>query len=419
MVQIENKIGTTHASYISRLRNGTNENVLRVGENVTMGVVEADAEKKKEKKGGKKKDEKPLEIDMTIEDPPIFEAPIVNPRTKDFDPRINGVVVTKIHGPPHLRIVKQMLCLFTKAYNNRVNHDIIMFTSEKIDQKDITELETIVHPAKLVVEIDNPGLDKMIDDLTPGQQKELVDRCNVNSTSELTWYTECTEKGSFDTLKGERIAYGWQAEFRSKWIWTHPLLAPYKYMMWMDSDAFCTRTWKQDPFATIERHDLALLFDHFPQGSANGYEFPRKTVEAFDKIICDVNLVNGTLVVREGRCKNRPRSRIKQVHGFFHVSSLDFYRSDPVAKWNDILIGDSKFSRRFDDQIEITIPAAVLASDRSRDMKSLGVKLRVFHNYVLDGLPQDWRGYFDKWWDKNANTTFPEASGQCEVHISG
>lgn len=164
---------------------------------------------------------------------------------------------------------------------------------------------------------------------------------------------------------------------------------------------------------------LSQLFDHFPAGSSRGYEIPRIIKDVYDRVICNVNLVNGTLVPWEGRCLNRKKNRIFQVHGFFHVSSLDFYRSDNVMKWNRALIGDSKFSRQFDDQIGITIPAAVLAGNRSRDMKSLGIYPRVFHNYVLDGRPPDWRGYFVKWWKRNANTTFPEASGQCVVDISG
>ena len=163
---------------------------------------------------------------------------------------------------------------------------------------------------------------------------------------------------------------------------------------------------------------LQQLFDHFPQGSARGKEFPERTKEAFNKVICDISLVNGTLVPRGGKCIRRKKSKISQVHGFFHVSSLDFYRSDAVMKWNRALIGDSKFSRVFDDQIGITIPAAVLAGERSRDMRSLGVYTRVFHNYVIDGLMQEWRGYFTNWWQKNADTIFPEAK-QCVITIKG
>jgi hypothetical protein len=180
--------------------------------------------------------EKPLDIYITFEDPPIYEAPIIDQTILDFDyPTINNdaVIVTKIQGPPHLRALRQMLCLLTKAYNDRVQHDIIIFTSELIEQSDISELQMIVSPAKLIVEIDNPGLQNMVDNLSDSQKKNLLERCgtNITSSSELSWYTECTEVRSYRTLKGERIAYNWQAEFRALWLWIHPLLKPYKYMM--------------------------------------------------------------------------------------------------------------------------------------------------------------------------------------------
>jgi hypothetical protein len=183
--------------------------------------------------------EKPMEIHLTFHDPPIYEAPIIDQTILDFDypttTSINNdaVIVTKIQGPPHLRALRQMLCLLTKAYNNRVQHDIIVFTSELIEQSDIDELQMIVSPAKLIVEIDNPGLQNMVNDLSDSQRKHLFERCgtNITSSSELSWYTECTEVRSYKTLKGERIAYNWQAEFRALWLWIHPLLKPYKYMM--------------------------------------------------------------------------------------------------------------------------------------------------------------------------------------------
>ena len=129
--------------------------------------------------------------------------------------------------------------------------------------------------------------------------------------------------------------------------------------------------------------------------------------------------MNGTLVAKDGRCHGKKKSRIKQVHGFFHCTDLNFFRSDAVMKWNRALIGESKFSRLFDDQIGLTIPAAVLAGHRSRDMRSIGIYTRVFHNYVLDGIMNNWRGYFVPWWNENSDTIFPEASEQCFVDISG
>ena len=365
--------------------------------------------------GKMKMEDMPMEMDILIEDGPVYEAPIIYPNVRDFDSGINGVIVTKIQGSEReIDSARQMLCLLTKAYNNRVNHDIVVFTSEAINATQIESLQNIVHPAKLTVAVDNPGLHQMVDELSPARKKHLLDRCNVTKTSELSWRTKCWEEGS-NQKTHEMIAYNWQAEFRSLWMWTHPLLAPYKYMMWVDSDAFCTRIWNQDPFAAMERHDLALLFDHFPMGQARGYEFPRLTKRVFDRVICSIKLVNGTLQAFDGKCQNRRKAMLPNVHGFFHVTSLDFFRSEPVMTWNKAMIGDTKFSRLFDDQIGITIPSAVLASNRSRDMAGMGIYPRVYHNYFLDGKGNNWRGNFKKWWEKNAETIFPEAIGQCEI----
>ncbi len=365
------------------------------------------------------KEQPPLEIDIRIDDGPVYPAPIVNATTRDFDPTLNGVIVTKMQGgTKDVDSVKQMLCLFSKAYNNRVHHDIIVFTSEAVDEKEISAFQEIVHPAKLRVQLDNPGLHEMVDALPMDQKQVLLERCNATSTSDLTWRTRCWEVGSFTTTH-EMISYNWQAEFRSKWLWEHELLKPYKYMMWMDSDAFCTQTWQQDPFAVMQRHNLVLLFDHFPQGMSRGYEFPRLTKQVFGRVICKIELRNGTLVATDGKCQNRPKSRLKNVHGFFHVSSLDFYRSPQVQKWNNAMITNrTKFSRLFDDQIGITIPAAVLEPQRSRDMRGIGVYPRVFHNYMLDGRHEDWRGYFEKYFERNVDTMFPEAS-VCEIKLNG
>jgi len=326
--------------------------------------------------------------------------------------------VTKIQGyPVDLMAAKQMLCLLTKAYNHRVHHDIVVFTSIPIETTEIEAFRALVHPANLTVAVDNPGLNVTVLNLSPERRQHLLDRCNVTSVKELRWRTKCLEESSNKKTK-DTIAYTWQAEFRALWIWTHPLLEPYKYMMWMDSDAFCTRAWKQDPFAAMERHDLALLFDHFPQGRARGYEFPRLTKQVFDREICGIRKRNGTLVALDGNCKNRRKTSLHNVHGFFHVSSLDFYRSEAVARWSKAMIGDHKFSRLFDDQIGITIPAAVLAGNRSREMGSIGIYPRVYHNYFLDGRKSNWRGAFTNWWQRNAEEIFPEASGTCEITIA-
>jgi hypothetical protein len=108
-----------------------------------------------------------------------------------------------------------------------------------------------------------------------------------------------------------------------------------------------------------------------------------------------------------------------QVHGFFHITNLDFYRSDPVMHWARILIGDSKFSRKFDDQIGVTIPAALLASNRTWDMRSNGFNMSVFHNHYRDGRRTEPMGGYIKWWRKNGKTEFPEAKGKCRIVSAG
>ena len=458
--------------------------------------------KKKQKNGDNNitKLPQPLDIDVTIyADPPLVvdSVPIVDYDVQDFAPastaivdqKKDTVIVTKIHGLPGLQTLRQMLCLLHYAYNSRTKHDVVVFTSEPIildvddgddgndsdgdnnnnnnnkvdtnpkiknskteninkNKRELQQLQALFAEEGITLRIvvDNPGLHTMVRTLSPERRRQLLQRCgNLTTVEELSWYSTCSERRSAATLK-ERLAYTWQAEFRALHLWNHAAIQQYDYMMWIDADAFCTRRWTSDPVAVLKRYNLTLLFDHFPQGSARGHEFPSLTRQVFNRTICDVELnpSSGTLSVKEGNCLGKKGTRIHQVHGFLHVTKLDFFRSQKVSEWNSAMIrydeknaagkgkgrvGDDddedndhgyyRFSRLFDDQIGLTIPAAVLAGNSSRDMRSMGVKLRVMHNYVLDGFMADWRGYFVPWWRRNANTSFPEACDRCVVDISG
>ena len=70
-----------------------------------------------------------------------------------------------------------------------------------------------------------------------------------------------------------------------------------------------------------------------------------------------------------------------------HITDLDFYRSPKVMNWSKTLIGDMKFSRRYDDQIGVTVPAAVWAGNRTSDITIAlnNYSLDIFHNGKLDG----------------------------------
>ncbi len=166
----------------------------------------------------------------------------------------------------------------------------------------------------------------------------------------------------------------------------------------------------------MARNDLAILFDHFPQGNAKGTEWGARFQEAFGKTICRVDMVDGHLVAREGDCVGKNLS-IKQVHGFFHVTNLDFYRSEPVMKWAHVMVGNTKFSRMFDDQIGVTMPAAVLAGNRSWDMRYHGINLGVLHSYHMDG--DEPFGGFLNYWKNKGEAAFPEAYGKCKVTQHG
>lgn len=100
--------------------------------------------------------------------------------------------------------------------------------------------------------------------------------------------------------------------------------------------------------------------------------------------------------------------RIGSIHGMFHITNLDFFRSPLVQKWVNTLIGDSKFSRKFDDQTAVTIAPAILAPNRSWGMSENGINLTVFHNGFIDGKRKWKGGYFLDYWERMGDR-FPEA----------
>jgi hypothetical protein len=338
----------------------------------------------------------------------------------EFERQDRVVIVTKLHSRVHFSLLEQSLCLLHYAYNVRLNYDIVVFYTEDIPYDYVERIKAIVAPAKISVVMDNKGLREEVNDLNPERKAALLQRCNVTTVDEMDWFTNCMEEKAGGL---QRLAYTWQAEFRALHIWHHPALREYKYMMWLDTDGFCTRVWPRDPIAYFIQQNLVMMFDHFPQGSSRGEEFQQRIGAAFNTTLCGITLTKkGKLVATTttststggGRCD---RSRIPQIHGFFHITDLDFYRSDPVMKWNRILIGNEKFSRRFDDQIAVTVPVAILAPNQSQEMERAGLKLDVFHNFKLDGKYQV--GGFKSYWSKYGASNFSEAYGNCAVTDAG
>ena len=293
-----------------------------------------------------------VEGDKKVEPPPTATTKLaatpdgangVSSRYEEFVKQDGVVVATKIHGDPKgLNQLRQCLCLFHYAYNNKVLYDIIVFTTIQVSSEDIQMLRDVVFPAKITVIRDNPGLQQMISNFTQAQQKHLVERCdNVKSIQDIQWNTKCVDIKTKDPL-----SYCWQAEFRSKHIWYQPSLKPYHTMLWIDSDAFCTKVWPKDPITYFLQNELVIFFAHFPQGRSTGTDWHTKYISAFNKSLCGVKM-NEWGYIYPVYTKFCPRPVVHQIHGFFHITNLTFYRSPRVLNWFDILIGNTlRFSRR-------------------------------------------------------------------------
>ncbi|KAL7570480.1 hypothetical protein ACA910_004262 [Epithemia clementina (nom. ined.)] len=326
----------------------------------------------------------------------------------EFERQPRVVIATKLHGIHQLFLMEQSLCLLQYAYNYRVNYDIVAFSTDPIDDALLEPIRKLVAPAQFTLVVDNRGLQAEIQDLSPIRRTKFLERCNVSSPENLTWWSNCPG----------RIAYNWQAEFRAWHIWKHPALQAYRYMLWMDTDGFPTQVWDRDPIAYMIQHQLVVFFDNFPQGASRGEEVHRRVQQAFDnQTLCKIRLANGQLQSEIGR--HCPKARIPLVHGFFHITDLDFYRSDIVQTFAKTWIGDCFLCREYDDQGGVTIPAAMLAPHRAWDMRSHGFKLNVFHNHCLDGKERSQPSGFLKFWPQKGNTTFPQAYGKCPVKAGG
>jgi hypothetical protein len=98
------------------------------------------------------------------------------------------------------------------------------------------------------------------------------------------------------------------------------------------------------------------------------------------------------------------------VHGFFHITDLDFYRLPQNLHWFDVEIGDNKFSRIWDDQLAVIVPASMLAPNRTMEMAKAGIDLRVMHNGAGMGKKKySSGGAFMKYWRREGKKLFPEA----------
>eukprot|EP00563_Minutocellus_polymorphus_P021064 CAMPEP_0197717200 /NCGR_PEP_ID=MMETSP1434-20131217/1818_1 /TAXON_ID=265543 /ORGANISM="Minutocellus polymorphus, Strain CCMP3303" /LENGTH=453 /DNA_ID=CAMNT_0043301695 /DNA_START=216 /DNA_END=1577 /DNA_ORIENTATION=+ len=337
------------------------------------------------------------------------------PTLKDvkFEPptsfiRNEGVVIaSKIMGwPAEIDTVKQMLCLLTSAYNERMNYDIVVFSTLDQDNKTIREIQSIVEPAKFTLVHENVTVGGLIDSMTPARRKFFLDNCIENHTHQFTWNSGCPNIGS--------IRYNWQAEFRSLHIWTQPELAPYKYMLWIDSDSFQTMRWDKDPVDFVIRNDLVLAALNL-QGKGGGAGLQAKIKDYFGHHLCSVIVDQNSSIYAKIDVEGCGGNRFDIVHGFFHIENLDFFRSN--MKWMTKFIGEDRLSRNPDDQEAVTTAALLLAPGRTRDLHFSGIKLNMMHNGLIDGKRQITPAQYLKWWQYFSERDFPNGREKCSKYI--
>lgn len=252
----------------------------------------------------------------------------------------NVVIATKVHWPNDLKILKRMLCLLKAAYNRFVNYDILVFTTIPWSEEQVLELAEVVAPAKLIVALDGPSLEEHLESMTDNEVMLLQIRCGAENST-LTWMHYCQEENSRHT---SNLAYAWQSEFRAYHIWKHPSLQPYKFMMWIDSDALCSKTWERDPMKLMVENNLTILFDNFPGGSLKGDDLVERLMKGYDTSICWIALnEEGSWKLR--LCKENTRGTlVPQVHGFFHITNMDVYRAPRHYNFLKLLVGEYRVS---------------------------------------------------------------------------
>jgi len=372
-----------------------------------------------EKKAKQKKEEEEYKKGKADAMNPATNATTI-PKFKRYD---KVVIATKIHGKHGWNEMIQSMCLLHYAYNHQVLYDIVVFSTEDLAndrkfQEKIRDLEAMVAPANISVVADNRGLQEEFDARTPSQQELLLARCNITDPKNLTWQLKCPDKVENVGKKKMHttLGYHWQAEFRSIHIWNHPAIANYRYMLWMDSDGFATREWKQDPVEYFIENEGVVMFDNFPKGHAN---IPSMIQAGFNRTLCNLQLnrIKGHFIPQYEGCNQS--NAFPLIHGFFHITDLDFYREERVVGALKRMAPDCFLCRNPDDQVAVTLPAALFAPEKAWDMSKKGFKMMVFHNFVMDGKVKLKPAGFRKHWKFNSSMHFPTADANCKITEAG
>jgi len=327
--------------------------------------------------------------------------------------RYDGVVmVTKVLWGEDLAGLKQLVCTFNAAYNRHAGYyDIVAFTSVPWTKKQERELQEVAFPANLTVVVDSPPIEDVLATMSDKEVAFLKKRCGCGNET-LSWFHHCEDPGE----RGKaNLGYSWQAEFRAYHLWNHPSLAKYKYMIWMDSDVFPTKMWFKDPIKEMIENDLVLMYAN-DRGHSDDRASQSKMMEAYNQTVIDFEITPDGLFKRN--ISNVPiGGGITDVHGFHHITNMDFYRSERTMKFLKLWVGDYKFSRRFDDQAAVTIPAAMDAPNRSWHNVRRGMDFKLQHNGKINGRNRNiYTGYQVLHWSHNRYEW--DSARMCDLHAT-
>jgi hypothetical protein len=304
--------------------------------------------------------------------------------------RYDGVViVTKVLWDRDVNTVCEMLCYISHAYNDDMKYDIVVFTTIPWSEENIAKVQKIAAPAKVTVAVEGPSLEEQLATLSKEELTMLRNRCFLQDkpNETLTWQHYCGEEGSRDVVN---LGYCWQAEFRAYHIWTHEALKPYKYMMWVDSDCRVGKKWDQDPMAVMIENDLTLLYSGWPYGSFKDRKAMSKMKEIYNMTLCySKQNEQGELYGKMCESGSNLPYIIRQVAGNHHITNLDHYRKDIHQKFLKSFVGDYRFSRKYDDQVAVTIVALMEQELRHEGLKvwherSKNVTLKLAHHRKFD-----------------------------------
>ncbi len=326
-------------------------------------------------------------------------------------------IVTKVHSSEDVSKLKRTLCLLNAAYNQYVKYDIIVFTTIPWPTSKIQGLQSSIPNGKIQVAIDghsptgNLTEHIRLSNMTQDERSILEQRCS----KPLDWFSNCTEDG----MNGiNSLAYNWQAEFRSYHIYLHKALKSYKYMIWMDSDAICTQPWKVDPIKLMVEHDLTIMFPNFPAGKTKHRKLRQKIEAVYNQSICHA------ILSREGflwgkKCRDEEElPHFQHIHGFHHVTNLDVYRKPIHLKFlHSATVGESKFSRLWDDQLCVTVPAVMDAPGKAWDYRKHNITTNIFHHGDLDGKGHGKIKRHGKWWRSGGADKWEEGKEMCDKQV--